>query len=176
MTSAFSWQNSISLCPASFHIPRPNLPVTPGVSWLPTFAFQSPIMKRTCFWAVLAPKCLVGLHRTIQLQLLQHYWFRHTLGLPWYWMVCLGNEQRSFCPFWDCIQVRQGCIWSPCLFNLYAEYIMRNAGLQVSQAGIKIAGRNINNFRYADDPTLMAEKKNWRASWWKWKSRVKKLA
>ena len=47
MTSAFSWQNSISLCPASFHIPRPNLPVTPGVSWLSTFAFQSPIMKRT---------------------------------------------------------------------------------------------------------------------------------
>ena len=45
MTSAFSWQNSISLCPASFHIPRPNLPVTSGVSWLPTFAFQSPIMK-----------------------------------------------------------------------------------------------------------------------------------
>ena len=45
MTSAFSWQNSISLCPASFSIPRPNLPVTPGISWLPTFAFQSPIMK-----------------------------------------------------------------------------------------------------------------------------------
>ena len=49
MTSAFSLQNSISLCPASFRIPRPNLPVTPGVSWLPTFAFQSPIMKRTSF-------------------------------------------------------------------------------------------------------------------------------
>ena len=49
MTSAFSWQNSISLCFASFRIPRPNLPVTPGVSWLPTFAFQSPIMKRTSF-------------------------------------------------------------------------------------------------------------------------------
>ena len=53
--------------------------------------------------------------------------------------------------------VRQGCILSPCLFNLYAEYIMRNAGLQEAQAGIKIAGRNINNFRYADDTTLMAE-------------------
>ena len=52
MTSAFSWQNSISLCPASFRIPRPDLPVTPGVSWLPTFAFQSPIMKRTSFWGV----------------------------------------------------------------------------------------------------------------------------
>ena len=53
--------------------------------------------------------------------------------------------------------VRQGCILSPYLFNLYAEYIMRNAGLDEAQAGIKIAGRNINNFRYADDTTLMAE-------------------
>ena len=50
----------------------------------------------------------------------------------------------------------QGCILSPCLFNLYAEYIMRNVGLEEAQAGIKIAGRNINNFRYADDTTLMA--------------------
>ena len=53
--------------------------------------------------------------------------------------------------------VRQGCILSPCLFNLHAEYIMRNAGLEEAQAGIKIARRNINNFRYADDTTLMAE-------------------
>ena len=53
--------------------------------------------------------------------------------------------------------VGQGCILSPCLFNLYAEYIMRNAGLDESQAGIKIAGRNINNLIYADDTTLMAE-------------------
>ena len=53
--------------------------------------------------------------------------------------------------------VRQGCIHSPCLFNLYAEYIMRNAGLEEAQTGIKIAGRNINNLRYADDTTLMAE-------------------
>ena len=53
--------------------------------------------------------------------------------------------------------VRQGCMLSPCLFNLYAEYIMRNAGLEEAQAGIKIAGRNINNLRYADDTTLMAE-------------------
>ena len=51
----------------------------------------------------------------------------------------------------------QGCILSPCLFNLYADYIMRNAGLEETQAGIKFAGRNINNFRYADDNTLMAE-------------------
>ena len=53
--------------------------------------------------------------------------------------------------------VRQGCILSPCLFNFYAGYIMRNAGLEETQAGIKIAGRNINNLRYADDSTLMAE-------------------
>ena len=53
--------------------------------------------------------------------------------------------------------VRQSCILSPCLFNLYAEYIMRNAGLEEAQAGIKIAGRNINNLRYADDTTLMEE-------------------
>ena len=53
--------------------------------------------------------------------------------------------------------VYQGCILSPCLFNLYAEYIMRNPGLEEAQAGIKIAGRNINNHRYADDTTHMAE-------------------
>ena len=53
--------------------------------------------------------------------------------------------------------VHQGCILSPCLFNLYAEYIMRNAGLEEAQGGIKIAGRNINNLRYGKDTTLMAE-------------------
>ena len=53
--------------------------------------------------------------------------------------------------------VRQGCTLSPCLFKLYAKYIMRNAGLDEAQAGIKIAGRNINNLRYADNTTLMAE-------------------
>ena len=61
----------------------------------------------------------------------------------------------------DCFQigkvVGQGCMLSPCLFNLYAEYIMRNAGMDETQAGIKIAGRKINNLRYADDTTLMAE-------------------
>ena len=87
MTSVFSWENSISLCPASFRTPRPNLPVTPGI-------------------------------------------------------------EKG---------VRQDYILSPCLFNLYAEYILRNARLEETQAGIKIAGRNINNFRYADDTTLMAE-------------------
>ena len=69
--------------------------------------------------------------------------------------------------------VCQGCILSLCLFNLYAEYIMRCSRLEEAQVGIKIAGRNINNLRYADDTTLMAETE--KASWWKWKWRVKKL-
>ena len=68
--------------------------------------------------------------------------------------------------------VRQGCILSPCLFNLYAEYIMRNAGLEETQAGIKVAWRNINNLRYADDTTLMAEseeelRRKWERGEWK---------
>ena len=60
--------------------------------------------------------------------------------------------------------VHQGCTLSPCLFNLYAEYIMRNARLEEAQAGIKIAGRNLNNLRYADDTTLMAESEEEKAS------------
>ena len=58
----------------------------------------------------------------------------------------------------------------------YAEYIMWNAGLDEAQAGVKIAGRNINNLRYADDTTLMAESEELKSSWWKWKKRVKMLA
>ena len=69
--------------PASFCIPRPNLPVTPGISWLPNFAFHSPIMKRTSFLGGSSRRSL-GLHRTVQLQLLQHYWSGHRLGLLWY--------------------------------------------------------------------------------------------
>ena len=95
MTTAFSWKNSVNLCPASFCTLRPNLSVTTGISWLHTFAFLSPIMKRTPFFLVLVLEGLVGLHRIIQLQLLQHYWLGHRLELLWYWMVCLGNEQRS---------------------------------------------------------------------------------
>ena len=72
---------------------------------------------------------------------------------------------------------RQGCILSPCLFNLYAEYIMRNAGLEETQAGIKIAGRSINNLRYAVDTTLMAEsEEELKSLLMKVKRRVKKLA
>ena len=72
--------------------------------------------------------------------------------------------------------VRQCCILSPCLFNLYAEYIMRNAGLEEAQAGIKIAGTNINNLRYADDTTLMADsKEELKSLLLKMKERVKNL-
>ena len=68
----------------------------------------------------------------------------------------------------------QSCILSPCLFNLYAEYIMRNAGLDEAQAGIKIAGRNINNLRHADDTTVMTESEELKSLLMK--VRVKKLA
>ena len=77
--------------------------------------------------------------------------------------VCRSRSNRTEHEATDWFQIgkgiRQGCILSSCSFNLYAEYIMRNAGLEEAQAGIKIAGRNISNLRYADDTTLMAESK-----------------
>ena len=90
------------------------------------------------------------------------------LGIPDYFTCLLTNlyaaqeaTVRTQHGTMDWFQIgkgaRQGCILSPCLFNLYAEYIMRNAELNETQAGIKISGRNINNLRYADDTTLMAE-------------------
>ena len=72
------------------------------------FCIPVPYNEKDIFFVcggVLVLQGLVGLHRTVQLQLLQHYWLGHRLGLLWYWMVCLGNEQRSFCRFRDCIQV-----------------------------------------------------------------------
>ena len=79
----------------------------------------------------------------------------------------------------DCFQigkgVHQGCILSPCLLNLYAEYIMRNAGLEEAQAGIKTAGRNINNLKYADDTTLMAESKELKSLLMKMKEESEKV-
>ena len=71
---------------------------------------------------------------------------------------------------------RQGCILSPCLFNFYAEYIMGNSGLEEAQAGLKIAGRNISNLRYADDTTLMAESKELKSLLMKVKEESEKLA
>ena len=80
----------------------------------------------------------------------------------------------------DWLQIRkgvsQGCILSPCLFNLYAEYIMRNAGLDEAQTGIKIAGKKINNLRYADDTTLMAESEELNSLLMKVKEESEKVA
>ena len=89
------------------------VPQDQGISWFLTFAFQSPVMKRTSRTNIVL-EGLVGLHRPIQLQLLQHYWLSHRLGLRWYWMVCLGNELRSFCHFWDCIQY--------CILDSFVDY------------------------------------------------------
>ena len=88
---------------------------------------------------------------------------------------------RTGCGTTDWFQIGkgvcQGCILSPCLFNLYAEYIIQNAGLDEAQAGIGIAGRNINNLRYADDTNLMAEsKEELKSLLMKVKRKMKKLA
>ena len=81
--------------------------------------------------------------------------------LPLEKLICRSRRNRTGHGTTDWFQIGnrvcQGCILSPCLFNLHAEYIMRNAGLERAQAVIKIAGRNLNNFRHADDTTLMAE-------------------
>ena len=107
MTSVLSWQNFVSLCPASFCTPLKNFPVILGISRLPTFVFQSPMMQRKSFFffLVLVLEGIAGLHRTGQLQLLWHQCLGHKLVLLWWWMVCLENKPRSFCNFWDCIQV-----------------------------------------------------------------------
>ena len=105
-TRVFSWQNSVSLCPASFcTTPKARLPCySPVISWLLLLHFN-PLWWKGHLFLVLVLEGLVGLHRTIQLQLLQRYWLELRLGLLWYWMGCLGDEQRSFCHFWDYIQV-----------------------------------------------------------------------
>ena len=95
---------------------------------------------------------------------------------PASWEICMQVRKQQLELDMDWFPIGKGvcpgCILSPCLFNLYAEY----TGLEEAQAGIKIAGRNLNNLRYADDTTLMAEsEEELKASWWKWKRRVKKL-
>ena len=90
----FLGKTIIRLCPASFRIPRPNLPVTPSRCFLTSyFCIPVPYNEKDIFFGVLVLKGLVGLHKTIQLQLLHHYWLGHRLGLLWYWMVCLGKNR-----------------------------------------------------------------------------------
>ena len=85
---------------ASFCTPRPNLTVISVISWLPTVAFQSPMMKMASFFGLSSGRCCRASQS--QLQLLWHQWLRHRLGLLWYWMVCLGKKPRSLCCFWGC--------------------------------------------------------------------------
>ena len=118
---ALSWQNPVSLCPTSFCTPRPNLPVTPGISWLPTFTFQSPMMNKTAFLGV-SSEGLVGLHRMVQLQLLQCYWLGHRLGycvIEWFGL----ETNRSFCRFWDCMKY--------CILDSFVDY----EGYSISSKG-----------------------------------------
>ena len=92
MTIVFSWQNSVSLHPFSFCTPRLFLPVILGISWIPTFAFQSPMIKRTFFFFFflnINSRRHRSFHRTAQLQLLWHQWLGHRLGLLWCCMVYL---------------------------------------------------------------------------------------
>ena len=118
------------------------------------------------------------------------FWKRWEYQTTWpgSWQICMQVRKhiRTGHGTTDWFQigkgVHQSCILSPCLFNLYAEYIMRNAGLDEAHAGIKIAGRNINNLRYADDTTLMAEskeqplKESERGEWKSWLKAQKIMA
>ena len=125
MTNVVSWQNSVSLCPALFYTPKPNLFVTPGILLLTTL-HSNPLWWKVCFFfffLVLILESLIGLQGTIQLQLLRHQWLEHRLGLLWYLMVCLGNEPRSFCHFWFCTQVMH--------FGLFIDY----EGYSISSKG-----------------------------------------
>ena len=108
MTSIFSWQDSVSHCPDSLVLQgQASLFFWGSLDFL--LFHSSPLWWKWdfffFFFMVLALEGLIGLHRTIQHQLLQCYWLEHRLGLLWYWMVCPGNKGRSFCCFWDCTQV-----------------------------------------------------------------------
>ena len=97
---------TVSLWPASFcnQFVRPNLPVIPGVSWLLLLYSSPPWWKGHLFFFGVRSRRSCRSQRIVQLQLLWHYWLGDRLGLLWCWMVCIGNELRSFCCFWDCIQ------------------------------------------------------------------------
>ena len=97
---ACSLDKTVSLCPTL----RAKLPVILGIPRLPTLHSNSLWLKGHLF-LMLVLESVVGLHRTCHLQLFQHQWLRHRLGLLWYLVVWVGNKSRSFCPFWDCTQV-----------------------------------------------------------------------
>ena len=107
-------------------------------------------------WNVLAFDC-------VDHNKLWKFWKRWEYQTTWpaSWEICMHVRKQQLELTWNnrLVPKGQGCILSPCLFNLYTEYIMRNTGLEEAQAGIKIAGRSINNLRYADNTTLMAESK-----------------
>ena len=111
MTSVVSWQNPVSLCPISFCTLRSNLPVTPGVSWLPIFAFQYPMLKRASFFLVLVLEWVVGLHRTVQFQLLLHQWLGIDLDYcDVEWFALKMNRDHSV------FQLRENCFTEFCCF------------------------------------------------------------
>ena len=86
---------------------------------------SSPLKWKGHLLGVLVLEGLIGLHRTIQLQLLQHYWLGHRLGLLWYWIICLGNQQRLFCCFWDCIRVLHFRLF--CVTMMTTPFLLRDS-------------------------------------------------
>ena len=99
----FSWKNSYYPLPCFILYSKAKFACYSRYFLTSYFCIPVPYNEKDIFFWVLVLKGLVGLHRTVYL--LQRYWSGHRLGLLWYWMVCLGKEQRSFCRFWDCIQV-----------------------------------------------------------------------
>ena len=104
ITSALSSENSVRVCLLHFVFQGQRCLLL-QVSLHFLLLYSSLLWWKGHLFLVLVLEGLVGIHRTIQLQLLKHYWSGHRLGSLWHWMVCLGNEQRSFCVFWDRIQV-----------------------------------------------------------------------
>ena len=135
--------------------------------------------RKTSFALLTTPKSLTVWITTNSGKFLKRW--EYQTAWPASWEICMQVRKQQLeldmeqqFSFKLGKEYHQGCILSPCLCNFYTEYIMWHAALDETQAGIKIAGRNINDLRYADDNTLMAqEKRNYRASWWKWKRRVK---
>ena len=155
MTSAFSQQNSGSLCPASFCTLKPNLPEEPEIKLL-DHQKSKRVPKNFYF-------CFIDYNKGFDCVDYNKLWkILKDMGIPDHLTCLLRNQNagqeatvRTGHGPTDWFQimkgVRQGCILSPCLFNFYAEYLMRNSGLEEAQAGVKIARRNINNLRYADE-------------------------